>query len=282
MAVGVENFASHVYSKLDDQDLDARGLAQKILSLTRDIAKNHKGDDDANTTFLVCGKDKDGLEMYAVEIVNTESSRRGISRVENPMYNMGSGTAYVVPAIKRDNEKGIWEVPTNPLEAILLCFNIGAKADNDTGANGRLQLGFVSRSNSRTLMPSSLQFATIEEYKKTLTNLTGISLAGKKISRRFAIVQRTVDAFYRALETQIHCVLTHDAACNTEHTRLKDGRTKLSTYLRRLRDRRAEVDDAWPLVRTFMEGGIKNLIFALKKFNRKEESIFREAEKLAR
>lgn len=287
MDTGRADIAEQVYAQLLGKQGTARECAENILRLTEDTAKRYENDDRSQTKFLVTGKENDGVRTYQVTTINAQNGRRGIDEVLHMMYSNGSGASHVIPALTRDGEMGFTRHPTTPLEALYLCFIVGNKADTDLGVDEKLQYGFVSPDAARLLLPPGVYPAAVDDYNAYSTNLTGIVFDMKqdtKKERRDELlpVNRTIQAFYNALETQMHRLFGKDTSCNGVHTMLKAANATLAEYEQALAELKAERRLTQPFVDAFMRGGIKNIVSAVRNYDKRQESFYAAAEKLAK
>ena len=286
MDTGRADIAAQVYAQLLGKQGTARELAEHILRLTEDTAKRYENDDRSQTRFFVAGKENDDVRTYQVTTINAQNGRRGIDDVMS-WYSNGSGASHVIPALTRDGEMGFGRHPATPLEALYLCFIVGQKADTDLGVNEKLQYGFVSPDAVRLLLPPGVYPASAEEYNAYGANLTGIVFDMKpdtKKERRDELlpVARTIQAFYQALETQMHRLFGKDTQCNGAHTMLKAGNATMTEYEQALAELKAERGLTQPLADAFMRGGIKNIVAAVRNYNKRQESFYAAAEKLSK
>jgi len=200
-------------------------------------------------------------------------------------YNSGSGGQHVIPAISRDQEKGYVHYPETPQEALERCFEVGMKADDSTTVNHKLQIGFVSPDQLRMLMPPGVQIRPPQDMLVYAQNLTGLEfdLDPKKLKdewEKMRKLARPHDAFYNALDTQMHRALHADLMSNNTFTSYKAGKVKQKELRKVLKERTIEREHAKVLIDAFMTGGLKEIVNATRMFYFREEQLLREAETL--
>ena len=298
MDTGHAGIAYDVYEKLLGKDGTAPEIAELILKLTEDYAKRNEGNIRMHSGFLVAGKDKDGVGMYAVSAINHERSVRGIQPIQ-PMYSDGVGGYYVRPAFNRDMEMGYAKYPETPLEAMFLCFKAGIKANDDLGVDSKLQYGFVSQDASRLLMPAGINPVSVEDMNITYTGFTGVRFELTKenyaeLVEAYTSEIRTVYAFYHAMETMMHRLDSVDIKCNMLHTKLKSGKAieaeakkkpdELSPLDRAISDYQIQLENLQkakanllPFVDAFLKGGLDNIVPVVREFDKRQEKEYANA-----
>ncbi len=288
MDTGSAAAAQIVYEKLLGKDLPPHAMAEFILQETEDLAKKLE-DHHVSSAIFVCGKNNDNLEMYVVELSNERNPdgpiTRGIDQVKQPIFCRGSGSRHVIPALTRDYEKGFFIQPKTPLEALTLCFGVGAKADTDMAVNEKLQLGIVSKTSTRLILPPSVTNYSLAESNYYYTNLTGHkfdtndNLAKQRVDE-LTTLSRCADNFYLALETEMHRLLSADISSNLAHSKFKIGEVDLDRYLANVKDRQESARRAQVLLDAFMRGGLKEMNDATRQFYKDQEEIFKAAEEV--
>jgi len=284
MATGRLDIIPQVHSGLSRGPMGAGDLAARILELSEDYYKANKDDPRAMAEFLVAGKEKDGVAMYAVPICDTEYVKRGIIPMDGA-YNSGSGRQHVIPAISRDLEKGYVHYPETPQEALERCFEVGMKADDSTTVNHQLQIGFVSPDQLRMLMPPGVHVRPVQDLLTYAQNLTGLEFDldpknWKNEWEKIKKLSRPHDSFYNALETQMHRALSADWMSNNTFTSYKAGKVKQKDLRKALNDRKIEREHSKVLIDAFMKGGLREIVNATRLFYFREEQLLKEAETL--
>ncbi|VVB81490.1 Uncharacterised protein [uncultured archaeon] len=288
MDTGSAAAAQIVYEKLLGMDLPPQAMAEFILKETEDLAKKLE-ESHATSAIFVCGKNNDNLEMYVVELSNEQTPEgpitRGIDQVKQPIFSRGSGSRHVIPALARDYEKGFFIQPKTPLEALALCFGVGAKADTDMAVNEKLQLGIVSKTPTRLILPPSVTNYSTPECNHYYTNLTGHRFdASDKLTKQredeLITISRCLDDFYLALETEMHRLLSTDIRSNQAHSKFKIGEADVDRYLAHVKDRQETAKRAQYLLDAFIKGGLKAMNDATRAFYKNQEEIFKIAEQI--
>lgn len=282
MDTGRADIAFSIYDKTRGADVSASELASLILKETEELAKKFENNDDMATTIFVAGKNKDKLEMYDVDIFNTKFTKRGMNPT-GPIYSNGSGLRHVGPALNRDFEKGYQIYPKTPLEALILCFGVGAKANTDLGVNEKLQIGVISKSTTRLILPPNVHGYTTEESNSYMSSLTGVpckwedNMPKKALDELFDIT-KCVDNFYLSLETEMRRLLRLDTQANMCHSKYKTGDSNLGTYTSAINDRADAIKRAQIYFDAFMKGGIRELNTATRQFYEFQRELMKNVE----
>ncbi len=282
MDTGRADIAFSIYDKTRGADVSASELASLILKETEELAKKFENNDDMATTIFVAGKNKDKLQMYEVDLFNTKFTKRGMNPT-GPIYSNGSGLRHVGPALNRDFEKGYQIYPKTPLEALILCFGVGAKANTDLGVNEKLQIGVISKSTTRLILPPNVYGYTTEESNSYMSSLTGVpckwedNMPKKALDELFDIT-KCVDNFYLSLETEMRRLLRLDTQANMCHSKYKTGDSDLGTYTNAVRDRETASKRAQIYFDAFMKGGIRELNTATRQFYEFQRELMKNVE----
>ena len=287
MDTGSAYAANLVYEKLLGMDLPPRLMAETILKETEDLAKKLE-ESQASSAIFVCGKNNDNLEMYVVELSSYKTPEEPITRGITPapaIFSRGSGSRYVIPALVRDREKGFFIHPETPVEALLLCFGMGAKADTDLTVNEKIQIGIVGKTFTRLILPPSVSQYSRNECNNYNTNLTGIKFEisdnmTKEKEDELREISRCPDNFYLALETEMHRLFSADNFSNYIHSKFKIGQSDFDRYLSTKNDRDASAKRVQALLDAFMKGGLKEMNDATRQFYKDQEEIFKKAEEI--
>ncbi len=282
MNTGSAEIKYDVFEKTKGKSISSVELAELILKETEELAKKFENNDDMATTIFVAGKNKDKLEMYNVDIFNTKFTKRGISPTGS-IYSNGSGLRHVGPALNRDFEKGYQIYPKTPLEALMLCFSVGAKADTDLGVNEKLQIGVISKSATRLILPPNIEGYNLEECNSYMSNLAGVPCKWennmpKNARDELHNIVKCADNFYLALETEMRRLLRLDTQANTYHSKFKTGDSDLGTYTSAVNDRSAAIKRAQIYFDAFMKGGIRELNTATRQFYEFQRELMKEVD----
>jgi hypothetical protein len=282
MSTGSVGAKIEVFEKTKNFNTSASELAQLILKETEELAKKFEGKDEMTTSIFVAGKTNDKLEMYNIDLFNTKLTKRGINPA-GPIYSHGSGLRHVGPALNRDFEKGYQIYPKTPLEALMLCFSVGAKADTDLGVNEKLQLGVISKSATRLILPPNVDGYNLEECNSYMSNIAGFPFKwednmSKKVRDELNDISKCVDNFYLALETEMRRLLGLDTQANMYHSKFKTGDSDLGTYTSAVNDRSAAVKRAQIYFDAFMKGGIRELNTATRQFYEFQKELMKKVE----
>ncbi|GEM_PF-6995102 len=299
MSSGRGDIVNRVYTHLSQNDVTADTVSAQELAIALSTMFEEMGikiqHQEDSTYFLVMGRnkdDKDKLQMYEVSIICRDIPGKpyDLIPVNHDSYGAGSGSAYVRAALERDGEMGFFATPSTALEAMYLLFLVGKKAGTDIGVNEKLQLGFISPAAVRVLRAPGVQHPSREglnRYIESLTSIKGIISPEfaedfyvrdrKSESDRYTAISRTLDDFYYAWETQMYRLLNRDFKANAVHTRLKSGEANIADYERAMQDRKIEVEATQPVVEAFMQGGIENIVTALRQFRTGQDAFYEAA-----
>jgi hypothetical protein len=298
MTTGSLAVAQHVFRNVRCQGT-AELLANDILGETEEFVKSYRGDvEDLYTTFLVMGiSEKSEVDMYEVNVTdirvpvngkNKLMAGRGARKLGNPYYAHGSGRQFVGPALQRDSERGFMVLPETPLEAMLLCYSVGVKADSDLYVNDQLQFGCVSPSETRLLLHPDVQGATALDHAQYVPSLLGIPadawLAMQQMDpvtlerRKQLFVVR--ESFYRGLMNAFQNLLFCDNQANYVHSLVKVGKKQVDEYKAMLDRRTDAAGQARQFVDAYLSGKLERIVDTLRAHEQWKGGLYDEALKL--
>lgn len=282
MNTGSADIKYDVFERTKGKDLPPGELAELILKETEVLAKKFENNDNMATTIFIAGRNKDKLEMHNVDILNTKYTKRGAYQ-ESAIYSNGSGMRHVGPALSRDFEKGYQIYPKTPLEALMLCFSVGAKADTDLGVNEKLQISIISKNTTRLILPPGISGCSWDEWNAYLSGISGVQSNLNENSSKPELdnlkkVSHCVNNFYQAFETEMRRLIYLDDQTNKYHAKFKTGEGNLGTYTDAIRDREAAVKHAQIYFDALMKGGVRELNTATRQFYESQRELMKNVD----